>query len=380
MRSKMLELENEKLQLEIQRLRIENEQLKAGGGGGGSGQQFGGPPQRGGGGRGPAPTPTSQGRQPYRITNVWKATWEDEKCSKYQPQYGMASDNRQVWFKTNQSFDIDFMTMGQDLVMHWDEDLVQSTTQWERPSKYAEFDNVGMDVLEDARTVVLGSNPRGGREGNLILTYNLDSGQFKELQKDNAAPCFTGLHCLTGSPAVLTANGQSVSLLDLNSGRPMANFKTSGRCQYMRRDSQRPNLFYVSSGDKIIAFDRNTKREVRSFIGLPGISEMQCPAEPGDQIIACERGQDPGSCKVWDVGTGKILYNLSVAYPRRSSLYGNVAAIITRNKLLVFDLLEGTDPVKEIPNDYQPQEDLCVTPRKIIVFCPYVWATTPWSS
>ena len=112
---------------------------------------------------------------------------------------------------------------------------------------------------------------------------------------------------------------------------------------------------------------------------MRSISEIQLPTAPGNLMISNDKGPT-ATCKIWDTGTGKVVHSLPIAYPRRSSMYANVVAIITGQDMKVYDLLEGTEPVKEISQTYQQMEELMVTPRKIVVVCPYIWATTPFAN
>jgi len=99
------------------------------------------------------------------------------------------------------------------------------------------------------------------------------------------------------------------------------------------------------------------------------------PYAPGNQIISTNRKE----CKIWDVGTGKVIHTFSgLNEATASTLLGNVVAITENHNVKIFDLNESaTDPARELAQNYQDMQEVCVVPSKIIVLSRfYVWATT----
>ena len=82
-----------------------------------------------------------------------------------------------------------------------------------------------------------------------------------QLRKDTSEKGFTALIGL-GSGNVVAAKEKVITVYDGNNGRPLTSFNTSSWIQWMRRDPLNPNVFYAIVGDKIVAYDTNTKKEV----------------------------------------------------------------------------------------------------------------------
>jgi len=176
--------------------------------------------------------------------------------------------------------------------------------------------------------------------------------------------------------SVVVAQDDKIRMFDANTSRPLSSWHSEERRpNFIVNDPLQPNVFYVGYRKYITVFDKNVKSEVRKFIGLDGISVLQMPCAPGNQIIAT----DSKECKIWDVGTGRVVHTIGQLKSATSAtLFGNVVAISEMQNLKIYDLNESaSEPARELAQAYQDMKEICAIPSKIIVLTHnYAWATT----
>lgn len=315
---------------------------------------------------------------PAKIPNPWKAQWNTRGSTDFSC---CESYDKTSWVRETPDFDVDYIAMGWYKVQIWDLDEVGATREIPNASQYRNWRNVGIDVIQADRRMILAMKSENS-SGGALVSYNIDSGEATEIYKDDTVTHFYTLACNRGgtTQTAFVSDRWQILLFDVNSGRPGGSFKPPDQVFRICWDWRDPNLFYTS-GDRsaVRAWDKRTKTNVRSFVGLrDDVTDTNVPSNPGNVIIATDRS----TVKIWDLGTGKAIHtfqNLSSA--DKCDCYSNVVAIAEGlNKLKIYDLDDDqggtTQAVKELEIVNQsPREVRVLWNRIVIRDGARVWAT-----